>query len=965
MSHTRFVSLACSFLLLTLNWATWDAPVSHGEGASTEISPPPQATDSKSVDYGRDIRPILSENCYTCHGPNAEDREAELRLDLRESVFGEAASGELAIVPSKLEESELLRRIASGDEDEIMPPTDSGKTLEPEQVALFRRWIAEGADWQEHWAFVPPHRKDLPSVSDANWPQGAIDSFVLAKLDQEKLKPSPATDKETLLRRVTFDLTGLPPTLAEMDAYLADDSPHAYEQVVDRLLQSPHYGEHMARFWLDAARYGDTHGLHLDNYREMWPYRDWVVRAFNDNMPYDQFTIEQLAGDLLPDATLDQQIATGFCRCHVTTNEGGSIEEEFFVRNVVDRVVTTGTVFLGLTLECTRCHDHKYDPLTMHDFYSMFAFFNSLDGPAMDGNVKDTRPIVHVPSKDQAEQLDKLQSKLANLTTQTSKRRKEAEPEFQQWHQLRRLLTSIEGMPNFQPPADGLLGHFSLELQEDKKGKRVTNVVNPSAGGKIHGEVKVVSGRQGNGLEFAENGFIDLGNVFGFEQDQKFSFSAWIQTPENATGAILSKTTKERRGYALMVENGYLHFYLTSRADGYGITVATTAKNLTQNGWHHVVVSYDASAKAGGIVIYVDGVRQKMVVKMDSITSQGRKYSINSGGAHLQIGRRGEEKNLTGGQVDEVCVYERCLSQADVKCVMLADGVSKIVAQPIEQTTESQWQELRDYYFHRFDLKYAEMINEQVQLYAEETAIQRTVPITLVFRERKKPRDSFLLNRGEYDQRGEQVERATPAMLPPMLSGAPMNRLGLAQWLVEKQHPLTARVAVNRFWAQFFGTGIVKTAENFGSQGEVPSHPELLDWLAVELIESGWDVKALVKRIVMSSTYRQSSRIPQELVERDPGNRLLARGPRFRLDAEMLRDQALAVSGLLVKRLGGAEREAASARWSVVCRGLFGFEYRAISCRHGVRQSASPHDVYLPEAHFAAAANEHLRRAFA
>ena len=882
-----------------------DATVSRGEESSAESSPPQQASASTPVDYVRDIRPILSDKCYACHGPDEEKREAELRLDIRESAFGEAASGELAIVAGKPDQSELLLRIASDDEDLKMPPADSDKSLKPEEIELIRRWITEGADWQKHWAFVPPQRKELPAVSDASWPRSAIDSFVLAKLDQEKLKPSPAADKETLLRRVTFDLTGLPPTLAEIDAFLADDSPEAYEHVIGRLLQSPHYGEHMARFWLDAARYGDTHGLHLDNYREMWLYRDWVVRAFNENLPYNQFTIQQLAGDLLPDATLEQLVATGFCRCHVTTNEGGSIEEEVYVRNVVDRVVTTGTVFLGLTLECTRCHNHKYDPLTMHDFYSLFAFFNSLDGPALDGNVKDTHPIVHAPTKDQAKQLDELHAKQSELTSQASKHREDAEPAFQQWHQLRRLLTGIEGSPDFQPPTDALAGHYSLELLEDSEQKKVADAIKQGSEGSIQGNVKVVPGRHGHGLEFAESGYVDLGNVFGFQHDDEFCLSAWVQTPEKATGAILSKTTKDRRGYALTVEKGYLTFYLTNHYR-YGLKVVSEAKNLTQNRWHHVAVCYDASAKAAGIVMYVDGNRQKLVVKMDSLVTKGSIRSIDSDDAHLQIGRLGEEIwPLTGGQIDEVRIYDRNLFHSDVICVMLAEVASEIVAKPSDQTTEKEWQELRDYYFHRFDPKYVEVINRQDQLYNDETAIQYKVPITLVFRERKQPREAFFLNRGEYDKPGEQVQRATPAVLPPMPDGAPLNRLGFAQWLVDRQNPLTARVAVNRFWAQFFGTGIVKTAEDFGSQGEVPSHPELLDWLAVELIESGWDVKALVKRIVMSGTYRQSSRIPQQLVKRDPENRLFARGPRFRLDAEMLRDQALAVSGLLVKRLGG------------------------------------------------------------
>jgi len=865
------------------------------------------AAEVVTIEFNTHIRPILSDKCFACHGPDEAERQGGLRLDQRESAFGEADSGAIPIVPGEPEASELIHRILSEDEDLQMPPSDSLKQLSDEEIGLLRQWIEQRADWQEHWAFIPPQRKELPPVSDASWPRGPIDHFILAKLDQENLQPSPITDKATLLRRVTFDLTGLPPTLAEIEAFLADDSPEAYEQVVDRLLESPHYGEHMARFWLDAARYGDTHGLHLDNYREIWPYRDWVIGAFNDNLPYDQFTIQQLAGDLLPDPSLDQLIATGFCRCNVTTNEGGSIKEEVYMRNVVDRVVTTGTVFLGLTFECTRCHDHKFDPLTQRDFYSMFAFFNSLDGPVMDGNVKDPKPTVHAPSIEQAQQLDKLHQKMDQLSTQANEYRKEAKLDFQEWYQRMRQQQNLQGTLDFQPPTAGLLGHYSLELLEENK---VTNAVDSSAadssnGGEARGNVKVVSGRYGNGIELGEGGHVDLGNVFNFRSEQHFSITAWVQMPENATGAILSKTTKKRRGYALTIEDGYLTFALTNHGGVSSVEVTSEKKSLAQKGWHHVAVSYDASAKAAGVVIWVDGKRQKLVVSMDSLIVNEAVKQIDSDDAHLQIGRLGEKKPFLGVQVDEVRFYDRSLSQADVICVMLAERIAEILAQPTEQATETEWQELRDYYFHRFDSKHVGIIDQGDQLALEETAIQHKVPATLVFRDRKTPRQAFVLNRGEYDQPGEPVERATPAVLPPMSKDVPQNRLGLAQWLVNAKNPLTSRVTVNRFWAQFFGMGIVKTAEDFGAQGGVPSHPGLLDWLAVEFIESGWDVKAMVKRIVLSNTYGQSSRISAHLVERDPENRLLARGPRYRLDAEMLRDQALAVSGLLVNQLGG------------------------------------------------------------
>ncbi len=854
------------------------------------------------VDYIRDIRPILSNNCYACHGPDAESREAELRLDMLESTIDELPSGEHAVVPGKPDESELLRRMISDDEDELMPPTETGKSLKPEQVELIRRWIEQGAQWQEHWSFVTPERPEPPTVSDANWPHNEIDSFILSRLDSEGLKPTSAADKETLLRRVTFDLTGLPPTLAEIDAFLADDSLMAYEQTVDRLLRSPHYGEHMARFWLDAARYSDTHGLHFDNYREIWPYRDWVVRAFNNNMPYDQFTIEQLAGDLLSDATLEQRVATGFGRCNVSTNEAGSIEEEVYTRNVIDRVTTMGTVFLGLTFECTRCHDHKFDPLTQHDFYSLFAFFNSLDGPALDGNVADTQPSEHVPTLEQAAMLAQTNKQIEELQARQEKYRKVMESVFQLWLEEQRLQLGSGVSPENVSPSEGLVGHYSLDVQPDDK---VANSVAPESPGRTHGDPQSVPSRYGQAIEISTEAYIDLGDVFDLEHDRSFSFGVWVRVPEGTSGTIFSKTTDDERGYALQTEQGHVALFLTNVANLYGIHVVSEDHLLTPDDWHHVFVSYDASAKAAGIVLYVDGKRRPLVTKRDSIVTYGAPSSLDSDDAHFLVGRHAAGRPLSGGQIDELRFYDRRLAFSEVIGVMFADGVQELLSQEPDQLTPKQIEELRQVYFHFFDATYAEMADQIDQTYLRQIEVKNSIPVSLVWRERKEPRDAFLLIRGEYDQKGEKVARATPAVFSPLPEDAPQNRLGLAQWLVDSQNPLTARVAVNRFWAQVFGTGLVKTAEDFGSQGDVPSHPALFDWLTIDFVENDWNIKALMKTIVLSSTYRQSSRMTPEIVERDPENRLLAHGPRFRLDAEMLRDQALEVSGMLVKTLGG------------------------------------------------------------
>ncbi|MCA9230387.1 MAG: DUF1553 domain-containing protein [Planctomycetales bacterium] len=852
------------------------------------------------VDYVQDIRPILSDNCYTCHGPNASDREAELRLDNQESALGELPSGTIAVVPGKPEESELLRRIVTTDADELMPPADSGKSIKPEQIELIRRWIEQGAPWQQHWSFVPPLRPELPAVSDSNWPRNAVDSFILAKLDAKGLKPSPPADKETLLRRITFDLTGLPPTLEEMDAFLADESPTAYEQVVDRLLRSSHYGEHMARFWLDAARYGDTHGLHLDNYREIWPYRDWVVRAFNANMPYDQFTIEQLAGDLLPDATLDQRVATGFCRCNVSTSEGGSIEEEVYVRNVVDRVTTMGTVFLGLTLECSRCHDHKFDPLTMHDFYSLFAFFNSIDGPALDGNHADTAPSETVPTPEQATILKQTEARIAELQTLQEKHRTGMESVFQLWLQDRNPAAAEAA--SAAVPAEGLIGQYSLDSLENNT---VLNAVSAESPGQTQGNPQAVPGPAGSAVELSADAYVDLGDVFDLEHNNRFSAGIWVKLPQDAKGTVFSKTEKGGRGYALKVENGQADFFLIFDNGNNAIQVASAENAITPGNWHHLLVNYDGSAKAAGVAMYVDGNRQPANVKQDTLAHRGVPRSIDSGDGHFLLGRFGAGEPLVGAQVDELHVYNRPLESSEVIHVMFRGVIGGLLKLPLEQLTAVQLDQLRQYYYHNADAAYTELARELAQQYALRTDVLTHLAVSLIWRERDEPREAFMLTRGEYDQKGDKVDRVTPAVFAPLAEDAPRNRLGLAQWLVNPQNPLTARVAVNRFWAQLFGIGIVNTAEDFGSQGEVPSHPQLIDWLAVEFIESGWDVKGLMKTIVMSNAYQQSSRMTPEIVEQDPKNRLVSRGPRFRLDAEMLRDQALSVSGLLVEKLGG------------------------------------------------------------
>jgi len=857
----------------------------------------PKASDV--VRFGRQIRPILAANCFACHGPDEEQREADLRLDTQEGAFIDLG-GYQAIVPGKPDDSELYKRLVSKDDEERMPPPDAKKHVTAEQITLIRRWIEQGAKWQRQWSFVAPVRPELPAVRDRDWPHGPIDRFVLARLDAEGLHPSPEADRRTLLRRVTLDLTGLPPQQEEVAAFLADTSAEAYETVVDRLLDSQHYGEHMARFWLDAARYGDTHGLHLDNYREMWPYRDWVIRAFNKNMPYDAFTIEQLAGDLLPNATLDQKVASGFNRCHVTTNEGGSIAEEVYVRNVVDRVSTTGTVFLGLTLGCTVCHDHKFDPITQKEFYQLFAFFNNLDGPAMDGNVKDPAPTVRVPTAEQAAAMDAIRRKIEAGRERREERLTAVEPSFIAWLDARDKFRKDAQRDAEIEVGDGLLVHCELDAG---KGSRVDNVVDRDKPGTFRGTPHWVPGRSGHAIEIGDDDYVDLGDVGQVDEKHAFSYGAWIRTPGNVSGAAIAKmdVKKGMRGYDLFVAGKRIAANLSGRWPGYAIKVTTKREVLKPDTWHHVLVTYDGSRQASGVTIYVDGKAEVVDVNSDSLKQKGSIHNSKP----LLLGRRESGSVLAGARIDDVRIYGRRLSDGDAQAVFLSGQLNPILATPREAWSDPQQQLLRKFYLIRHDATFNRLTGALEKLTADLHRAEAKVATTLVFRERKEPRQAYLLVRGQYDHRGEKVRRATPASLPPMAKDLPVNRLGLARWLVAPEQPLTSRVAVNRFWEQAFGTGLVKTVEDFGSQGSGPSHPKLLDWLAVEFRESGWDVKALMKRIVMSATYRQTSQPSPELLARDPDNRLLARGPRFRLDAEMLRDQALAVSRLLVDRVGG------------------------------------------------------------
>lgn len=856
-----------------------------------------------SIQFNRDIRPILSENCFQCHGPDAAQRKAKLRLDTHAGALADRGDGK-AVVPGDAKTSLLIQRVTAADPREKMPPPKSGRTLTAEQIELLRRWIADGAKWQEHWAFLPPQRPDLQPLRNKAWPRNPIDHFVLGRLEKEGLAPSPEAPRETLLRRVTLDLTGLPPTPQELDAFLADKSPTAYEKVVDRLLASPRHAERMTMHWLDLARYADTNGYNNDEERSMWVWRDWVLDAFQDNMAYDRFLIEQLAGDLLPGANLSQKIATGFNRNHVFTTEGGIIPEEYRVEYVADRVHTTATVFLGLSMQCARCHDHKYDPISQKDYYRFFAYFNNVLDKTMNYNQgAAVEPYLKVPSRRQQAELDGIAKRHKELETALRARAGKVEASMARWE---KGLSSDE-IARLGPTAPAV--HFPLD---EKDGKKVQGKSDKDHQGTVRGQPRWSQGKVGGALEFDGKTHIDLGVLGAFERTDAFTISAWVHPNAGETMAILSKMDEPDafRGYDVLLEKDKLVVHMIHRWPDNGLKIIAQ-KPLALKAWNHVAISYDGSSKAAGLKVFVDGKPQPVDVHTDKLAGTIKTEKP------LHLGLRTTTLPFQG-KLDDFQVYRFALSAQDA--ANLADGrpvtgLAEILKIPSEQRTPLQKQQLRQWYLGKVDEAGRKLTAEMGDLAKRKLEIEKAIPLTMVMAEMPTPRKTHLLKRGQYDLPGEELGAGVPGNLPGLPKDSPPNRLGLARWLIEPKHPLTARVAVNRWWEMLFGTGIVETAEDFGGQGAWPSHPDLLDWLASELVSpstaqgegklKAWDVKATLKLIVTSATYRQSSRVTDELLAKDPKNRLLARGPRVRLPAETVRDNALAVSGLLKEKLGG------------------------------------------------------------
>jgi len=867
-----------------------------------------QAYDAlpKSPDYNTDVKPILSDKCFACHGPDKAKQKAGLRLDIAQFAYAELPEdkGKVAIDPGDLTGSELFHRILSDDPKYRMPSPESHHTLTATEKAILIKWIEDGAVYKPHWAFVKPVKPQVPDIEENGWTiNNPIDNFVLAKLQQKKLHPSGQAGKELLLRRLSLDLTGLPPTLNEIDNFLKDNSKDAYEKQVDRLLNTPHYGEKMAVDWLDVARYADSHGYTIDKLRDMSPYRDWVIRAFNSNLPYDKFLQWQLAGDLMPHPTRDMIIATAFNRNHPQNMEGGIIEEEFQTEYVMDRANTFGSAVLGLSVGCAKCHDHKFDPISQKNYYQLFSFFNNVKEAgqiSLDGALPT--PTLMLPTKQKEKILQFINNNIADEQQTIVQTENKASSSFEKWINgggYKKLLAD-------KMPGDGLQAYYTFD-------NNLVSSINKKDVGAMEREAGQVGDppvfiNKGNAKALQMNGdtWLDLKKVGVFRKSDPFSIGIWVNIPKQLTeGVILHKSAAERlynfRGYHLYLKNNKIELNMAHTGPSNAITKVSIA-DVPRDRWVQLTITYDGSSRAAGLKLYLDGTEMKMETTMDQLTKDI--LFINGTQPGLQIGAWERGRGFKGGKVADIAVYNRTLTPFEVEILAQKASWRQIITKDMPTLSAAEKNTLKSYYLATVD---PVIKAEREKLKAFRTALSdstENIDELMVMQEMPKPKKSFLLKRGNYDMPGEQVFPNTPEALLPYPKDLPKNRYGLAQWVTNADNPLVARVAVNRFWQNFFGVGLVKTSEDFGNQGEMPSHQELLDWLAVTFIESGWNVKALNKMIVMSATYRQDSRA-REAAETDPENRFLSHGPAYRMTAEMIRDNALFASGLLNPQIGG------------------------------------------------------------
>jgi len=927
---------------------------------------------AQRLDFNEDVQPILARNCFSCHGPDPEMRKAGLRLDLAESAFKKRPGHPDAIVPGHPEQSELIKRIESSDPHYLMPQSPQGeaKPMKPEEIATLKNWVKEGAVYRPHWAFEKPVRPPLPVVDgERDWIKTPIDALVLARLKKEGLHPSPEADKRTLIRRVTLDLTGLLPTPNEVKAFVEDTSPQAYEHVVDRLLASTSFGEQRARYWLDYARYADTYGLHFDNSRDVWPYRDYVIRSFNSNKPFDQFAMEQIAGDMLPAKNLDPLIGSGYVRLGVSTNEGGTIPEELRVNIARERTEAFGATFMGLTVGCAVCHDHKYDPTTQKDFYSLSAFFNNIDEEPFNGNRPVWTPVVRLPVARNQEAYNQAIAKRSELAGQLNAERSQVRALVLRWFAsaqeppvpvgtdklvLRLRLDEGDGetLKNSAPNAKPV--SFHIDKSQPKWGE--TTLLWPDF--RLEIGTRVLLGQTGD-----------------YQWNQPFSAGSWLMlrnapdfalslNVERKVSTLISKmdTTQHYRGWDLSISRGIVSVELVNEAPReqwplskhmpvpngivpgekfrfptpddltpkdlapnrpprkptvlgakspppppkdstprFEIKVSTVGLLPLDDQWKHVFFTYDGSGKASGVKIYINGATVPTRVVFDSLDGKTIRTQ-----APMQLGWRYPDADPAAEtRYQDVRLYARALTSQAVGRLPFEDYVAEVAHTPASQWNDDQWHAVSEFYLNNVDKSYQDIRDQIAQLDLKLDKLSEGGPLTQVAWEKPSLAYAYVLTRGVYTARTERVEANTPHFLPPLPPGMPHNRLALAEWTVSQDNPLTARVAVNRMWNELFGTGLVETTEDFGIMGQRPSNPELLDWLAVEFHDSGWNIKHMYKLMVMSAVYRQSARSTPDQLLKDPKNIFLSHGPRFRMDGETLRDIALQSGGLLINKVGG------------------------------------------------------------
>lgn len=885
------------------------------------------------IDFGREVRPILSDKCYNCHGPDEGSRRAKLRLDTRAGAL-HVENATAAIIPGRSAESELIFRITSTDPEEVMPPPDAkiGR-LTPAEVATLKRWIDEGAPYQNHWSFEPLKPVTPPaapgsqlSTLSSQLSKNPIDAFIATGLARRQLSIQPAADPTTLIRRLTFDLTGLPPTVAEIEAFTSapiENQKSKIENLVDRLLASPRYGERMTADWLDLARYADSYGFQVDRERDMWPWRDWVIQAFNKNLPWDKFVTHQLAGDLLPNPTDEQILATAFNRLHPQEAEGGSIEEEYRINHVNDRVTTFGTAFLGLTLECCRCHDHKFDPIPQKDFYALAAFFQNIDEAGLYSYFTQSvpTPALRLTDTAQRDQFAAADAAVESATSALAAVRESRRAAFTAWLASPAAASTAPAIPDelarfdFDardttplPPkpaaAESAAAPPAAVPSEEKPAAlaRFADSVTPTDYATTPPENESVPGRLGAGQALLLTGDHAIKTKVGnFRRHDPFTISVWLQTPDVKERAVVfhrsrAWTDAGSRGYELLIEEGRAKWSLIHFWPGDAISIRAL-EPLPVGAWVNVTVTNDGSSRAAGLRLFINGQPARTEIIRDHLT----KDITGGGGDTIALGERFRDRGFKGGLIDDLRVFNRELTPQEINTRVISASGSQL------STLNSQLSALPDFdtYLANHDEPYRAQLAALTAARAKQTALADAAKEIMVMRELPTPKTAYILKRGEYDHRGAAVSADTPSALPPFPSDQPRNRLGLARWLTDPGNPLLARVTVNRFWQSLFGQGLVKTSDDLGTQGDRPEYPELLDWLAGEFIRSGWDVKALIKTIVLSDTYRQRSFATPEIMADDPENVWLARGPRHRLPAEMVRDQALATSGLLVEKIGG------------------------------------------------------------